>query len=137
MAKVEKTYEAVCDFLAQDQFLDCCSHELYLYLKPKTFKVLGELAHEAICSPMQGVEFPEHRETKSQVPHNYGNQVDRKSNISCKICGTANQTHNCWHNKSKRVSAGTEIALSAEFNSSNKGGKWKNRGRNWNRGHNN
>ena len=47
MAKVEKTYEALCDFLARDQFLDCCSHELYLYLKPKTFKVLGELAHEA------------------------------------------------------------------------------------------
>ena len=44
LAKVEKTYEAVCDFLARDQFLDCCSHELYLYLKPK---------------PMQGVEFPD------------------------------------------------------------------------------
>ena len=36
LAKVEKTYEAVCDFLARDQFLDCCSHELYLYLKPKS-----------------------------------------------------------------------------------------------------
>ena len=42
LAKVEKTYDAVCDFLARDQFLDCCSHELYLYLKPKPFKVLGE-----------------------------------------------------------------------------------------------
>ena len=73
-----------------------------------------------------------HRETKSQVPHNYGNQVDRKSNISFKICGKAHQTHNCWHNKSKRVSAGTEIASSAEFNSPNQGGKWQNRGRNWN-----
>ena len=30
LAKVEKTYEAVCDFLSIDQFLDCCSHELYL-----------------------------------------------------------------------------------------------------------
>ena len=47
LTKVEKTYEDVCDFLAQDQFLDCCSHELYLYLKPKLLKVLGELAHEA------------------------------------------------------------------------------------------
>ena len=46
LAKVEKTYEAVCDFLARDKFLDCCSHELYLYLKPKLLKVLGELAHE-------------------------------------------------------------------------------------------
>ena len=64
-------------------------------------------------------------------------QYDRKSNISCKICGKAHQTHNCWHNKSKRVSAGKEIAFSAEFNSPNQGGKWQNRGRNWNRGRNN
>ena len=33
LAKVEKTYEAVCEFLARDQFLNCCIHELYLYLK--------------------------------------------------------------------------------------------------------
>ena len=142
LAKVEKTYEVVCDFLARDQFLDCCSHELYLYLKPKTFKVLGELAHEADLfadarGGVPGCVAKGHRETKSQVPHNYGNQVDRKSNISCKICGKAHQTHNCWHNKSKRVSAGTEIASSAEFNSLNQGGKWQNRGRNWNRGRNN
>ena len=139
LAKVEKTYEAVCDFLARDQFLDCCSHELYLYLKPKTFKALGELAHEADLfadarGGVPGCVAKGHRETKSQVPHNYGNQVDRKSNISCKICGKAHQTHNCWHNKSKRVSAGTEIASSAEFNSQYRGGNsnWgqdRNRGR--------
>ena len=142
MAKVEKTYEAVCDFFARDQFLDCCSHELYLYLKPKPFKGLGELAHEAdlFADARGGVPAcvaKGHRENKSQVRHNYGNQVDRKSNISCKICGKAHLTHNCWHNKSKRVSAGTEIASSAEFNSPNQGGKWQNRGHNWNRGRNN
>ena len=142
LAKVEKTYEAVCDFLARDQFLDCCSHELYLYLKPKTFKVMGELAHEADLfadarGGVPGCVAKGHRETKSQVPHNYGIQVDRKSNISCKICGKAHQTHNCWHKKSKRVSVGTKIASSAEFNSPNQGGKWQNRGHNWNRGRNN
>ena len=57
LAKVEKAYEAICDFLAQDQFLDCCSHELYLYLKPKTFKVLGELDHEADLFADARVEF--------------------------------------------------------------------------------
>ena len=35
------------------------------------------------------------------------------------------------------MSAGAEIASSAEFNSPNQGGKWQNRGRNLNRGHNN
>ena len=138
LAKVEKTYEAVCDFLARDQFLDCCSHELYLYFKPKTFKALGELAHEADLfadarGGVPGCVAKGHRETKSQVPHNYGNQVDRKSNISCKICGKAHQTHNCWHNKSKRVSAGTEIASSAEFDSQYRGGN-SNWGQNRNRG---
>ena len=47
MAKVEKTYEAFFDFFGPNQFLDCCSRELYLYLKLKPFKVLGEIAHEA------------------------------------------------------------------------------------------
>ena len=132
LAKVQKTYGAVCDFLARDQFLDCCSHELYLY-----FKVLGGLAHEAhLFADARGgvpgcVAIGQH-ETKSQFTHTYGNQFDRKPSISCKICGKAHQTHNCWHNKSKRVSACAEIASSAEFNSPNQGGKWHNRGRNLN-----
>ena len=137
LAKVEKTYEALCDFLTRDQFLDCCSHELYLYLKPKPFKVLGELGHEADLFPdarggVPGCIAKGQRETKSQVTHNYENEVDRKPSISCKIYGKAHQTHNCWHNKSKRVLAGTEIASSAEFNSPNQGGKWQNRGCNLN-----
>ena len=76
-------------------------------------------------------------ETRSQVMHTYENQVDRKPNISCKICGKAHQTHNCWHNKNKRVSAGAEIPSSAKFLSLNQGGKWRNRGCNWNPGRNN
>ena len=47
MAKVEKTYAAVCDFMARDQFLDSCKRELYIHLKPKTFKNLDETATEA------------------------------------------------------------------------------------------
>ena len=41
MAKVDQSYEAVCDFFARDQFLESCSKELYVYLKPKTFINLG------------------------------------------------------------------------------------------------
>ena len=142
LATVEKTYEAVCDFLARDQFFDCYSHELYLYLKRKPFKVLGELAHEADLFADARVGVPGcvakgQSETKSQVTNTYENRVDWKPNISCKICGKAYQTHNCWHNKNKRVSAGTEITSSAEFHSTNQGGKWQNRGCNLNRGCNN
>ena len=65
-------------------------------------------------------------ETKSRVTHTYENRVDRKPNISCKNCGKAHQTHNCRHNKNKRVSDGAEIASSAEFHSPNQGGIWQN-----------
>ena len=30
MAKIEESYEAVCDVFARDQFLDSCSRELYV-----------------------------------------------------------------------------------------------------------
>ena len=41
MAKIENTFEAICDFMARDQFLESCSRELYVHLKPKTFKKFG------------------------------------------------------------------------------------------------
>lgn len=47
MSKIEESYEAVCDFFARDQFLEFCSRELYVHLKPKTFKNLDEMAREA------------------------------------------------------------------------------------------
>ena len=50
MAKIEESYEAVCDFFARDQFLDSCSRELYVHLNPKLFKNLEEMAKEANLS---------------------------------------------------------------------------------------
>ena len=47
MAKIENTFEAICDFMARDQFLESCSRQLYVHLKPKTFKNLDEMAKEA------------------------------------------------------------------------------------------
>ena len=132
----KKTYEAVCDFLARDQFLDCCSHELYLYLKPKTFKALGELAHEADLfadarGGVPGCVAKGHRETKNQVPHNYGNQVDRKSNISCKICGKPHPTYKCWNNpNNKRVASSAEFDSQYTYRGDNSNwGQDRNRGR--------
>ena len=47
LAKVEKTYEAVCDFMARDQVLESCNRELFVHFKPTTFKNLDEKAREA------------------------------------------------------------------------------------------
>ena len=48
MAKVEKSFEAVCDFMARDQFLEDCSRELFIHLKPKAFDNLRWLRKQ-IC----------------------------------------------------------------------------------------
>ena len=126
MAKVEKTYEAVCDFFARDQFLDCCSHELYLYLKPKPIKVLGELAYEAdlFANAKGGVPLcvaKGQHENKGvgQAQPKVEPKQDQRPEVKCK----------CWHNPDNK-----KVASSAEFNSQYRGGNsnWgqdRNRGR--------
>ena len=123
MAKVEKTYKAVCDFLAQDQFLDCCSHELYLYLKPKPFKVLGEIAHEAdlFADAKGGVPLcvsKGHRESKGvdQAQPKVEPKQDLRPLVKCKICGKPHPTYKCWNNPNNK-----KVASSAEFNSQYRG----------------
>ena len=119
LAKVEKTYEAVCDFLARDQFFDCCSHELYLDLKPKSFKVLGELAHEAdlfadakggvpLCVSKGQHESKRVDKVQSKVEPNQ----DQRPVVKCKICGKPHPTYKCWKNPDNK-----RVASSAEFDS--------------------
>ena len=47
IAKVEITFEAVCDFLARNQFLEIVNQDMYVFLKPKSFKTLGDIARDA------------------------------------------------------------------------------------------
>ena len=136
LAKVEKTYEAVCDFLARDQFLDCCSHELYLYLKPKPFKALGELAHEAdlFADAKGGVPLCVSKgqyKSKSvdQAQPKVEPKQDQRPVVKCKICGKPHPTYKCWNNPDNK-----KFASSAEFDSQYRGsnsnwGQDRNRGR--------
>ena len=123
MAKVEKTYEAVCDILARDQFLDCCSHELYLYLKPKPFKVLGELSHEAnlFADAKGGVPLcitkGQHESKRvDQAQPKVEPKQDQRPVVKCKICCKPNPTFKCWHNPDNK-----KVASSAEFNTQCRG----------------
>ena len=123
LAKVEKTYEAVCDFLARDQFLDCCSHELYLYLKPKTFKVLGELAHEVdlFADAKGGVPLcvsKGQRESKGvdQAQPKVEPIQDQRLVVKCKFCGKPHPSHKCWNNPDNKT-----VAYSAQFDSQYRG----------------
>ena len=47
MAKAEKSFEAIYDFMARYQFLEACSRELFVHLKPKAFENLDAMAKEA------------------------------------------------------------------------------------------
>ena len=123
LAKVEKTYEAVCDFLARDQFLDCCSHELYLCLKPKPFKTLGELAHEAdlFADAKGGVPLCISKgqcgsKVVGQAQPKVEPNQDQRPVVKCKICGKPHPTHKCWNNPDNK-----KVASSAEINSQYRG----------------
>ena len=132
LAKVKKTYEAVCDFLARDQFLDCCSHELYLYLKPKPFKTLGKLSHEAdlFADAKGGVPLcitKGRHESKrvDQAQPKVEPKQDQRPVVKCKICGKPHPTYKCWNNPDNK-----KVAYSAQFDSQYRGGNsYRNRGR--------
>ena len=124
LAKVEKTYEAVCDFLARDQFLDCCSHELYLYLKPKPFKALGELSHEADLFadakggvPLCVAKGRHENKVVGQAQPKVEPKQDQRPVVKCKFCGKPHPTHKCWNNPDNK-----KFASSAEFDSQYRGG---------------
>ena len=123
LAKVEKTYEAVCDFLARDQFLDCCSHELYLYLKPKPFKAIGELAHEADLFadakggvPLCVAKGRHENKVVDQAQPKVEPKQDQRPVVKCKICGKPHPTYKCWNNPDNK-----RVAYSAQFDSQYRG----------------
>ena len=138
LAKVEKTYEAVCDFLARDQFLDCCSHELYLYLKPKPFKAIDELAHEAdLFADAKGgvplcISKGQHKSRGvDQAQPKVELKQDQRPVIQCKICGKPHPTYKCWKNPdNKRVASSAESDSQYTYRGDNSNwGQDRNRGR--------
>ena len=121
--------------MARDQFLDCCSHELYLYLKLKPFKVLDGLAHEAdlFADAKGGVPLCISKEQRGSKGVDQAQpKVEPKQDqqpIKCTICGKPHPTHKCWNNPNNK-----RVAYSAEFDSQYRGGNssWvqdRNRGR--------
>ena len=101
MAKVEKSFEAVCDFMARDQFLEACSRELFVHLKPKAFENLDAMAKEAdLFAEARGGVFS--CVNKGQRDNNKGaaqskpeSKPSGKPEIKCGICGTNHLTIRC------------------------------------------
>ena len=122
MAKIENTFEAICDYMARDQFLESCSRELYVHLKPKTFKNLDEMAKEAdlFAETRGGVHTCTNkgqRDNRGAVQNHSKPDVNkggRKQEIKCGICGKGHLTIKCYKNPNRMQANSAEVGNEAK-----------------------
>ena len=127
MAKVEKPFEAVCDFMARDQFFEACSRELFVHLKPKAFENLDAMAKEAdLFAEAHGGVFS--CVNKGQRDNNKGaaqskpeSKPSGKPEIKCGLCGKGRLTIRCYKNPDRKQAYSAEIASGSSGNSGSKG----------------
>ena len=122
MANIENTFDAICNFIARDQFLESCSRELYVHLKPKTFKNLDEMANEAdLFAEVRGGV---HMCTNNGQRDNRGvaqkqckpdvNKEGGKQEIKCGICGKWHLTIKCYKNPNIMQASSAEVGNEAK-----------------------
>ena len=116
MAKVEKTFEAVCDFLARDQFLEIANQDMYIFLKPKSFTTLGDMARDAdlFADASGGVSYclaSAQRDFKSSGQTRVETPSVKRPKLSCNICGKAHSTHECWYNPDQKATSNVDVAI--------------------------
>ena len=122
MAKIENTFEAICDFMARDQFLESCSRELYVHLKPKTFKNLDEMAKEAdlFAEAQGGVHTCTNkgqRDNRGAAQNHSKPDVNKgggKQEIKCGICGKGHLTIKCYKNPNRMQANSAEVGNEAK-----------------------
>ena len=116
MAKVEKSFEAVCDFMARDQFLEACSRELFVHLKPKAFENLDAMAKEAdLFAEARGGVFScvnkgQRDNNKAAAQSKPESKPSGKPEIKCGICGKGHLTIRCYKNPDRKQAYSAEVA---------------------------
>ena len=116
MAKVEKFFEAVCDFMARDQFLEACSRELFVHLKPKAFENLDAMAKEAdLFAEARGGVFScvnkgQRDNNKAAAQSKPESKPSGKPEIKCGICGKGHLTIRCYKNPDRKQAYSAEVA---------------------------
>ena len=118
MAKVEKSFEAVCDFMARDQVLESCSKELYVHLKPKAFENLDSMAKEAdLFAKARGSVFScvnkeqrDNNNNKGAAQSKPESKPSGKPEIKCGICGKGHLTIRCYKNPDRKQAYSAEVA---------------------------
>ena len=129
MAKIEKSYEAVCDFMARDQFLEACSRELFVHLKSKMLQNLDAMAKEAVLfSEARGGVFS--CVNKGQRDNNKGaaqskpeSKPSGKPEIKCGICGKGHFIIRCYKNPDRKQAYSAEVASGNKGSNSDYGGE--------------
>ena len=126
MAKVEKSFEAVCDFMVRDQFLEACSRELFVHLKPKAFENLDAMAKEAdLFAEARGGVFScvnkgQRDNNKGAAQSKPGRKPSGKPVFKCGICGKGHLTIMCYKNPDRKQAYSAEVASgSSESKGSN------------------
>ena len=110
MATVEKSFEAMFDFMAQDQFLESCSRELHVHLKPKAFENLDVIPKEAdFFAEAHGcvlscVNKGQRDNIKGAAQSKPKSKPSGKLEINCGICGKGQLTIMCYKNPERKCS---------------------------------
>ena len=109
MAKVGKSFEAVCDFMA-------CSRELFVHLKPKAFENLDAMAKEAdLFAEARGGVFScvnkgQRDNNKAAAQSKPESKPSGKPEIKCGICGKGHLTIRCYKNPDRKQAYSAEVA---------------------------
>ena len=117
MAKVEKSFEAVCDFMARYQFLEACSRELFVHLKPKAFENLDAMAKETDLSAearggmFRYVNKGQRNDNKGAAHSKPESKTSGKPEIKCGICGKGHLTIRCYKNTDRKQVYSAEVAI--------------------------
>ena len=116
MAKVKKSFEAVWDLMARDQFLEACSRELFVHLKPKAFENLDAMAKEAdLFAEARGgvlscVNKGQRDNNKGAAQSKPESNPSGKPEIKCGVCGKGPLTIRCYQNPDRKQAFSAEVA---------------------------
>ena len=128
MAKVEKSFEAVCDFMVRDQFLESCSKELYVHIKQKAFDNLDAMANETdLFAEARGGVFSclnkgqRDNDNKGAAHSKRESKPSGKPEIKCGFCVKEHLTIRCYKNPDRKQAYSAEVASGSRGSNSDYG----------------
>ena len=126
MAMIEESYESVCDFFSLEiSFSNSYSREMYVHLKPKSFKSLEEMAKEEdLFAEARGGVYTcvnkAQRDKKGGSQHKSDSKPSGKPEIKCSICGKGHFTIKCYKHPDRKQAYSAEAGVGTSGNGDSK-----------------